>query len=322
MTADITKRCRGRWRGLLEHFGVDPRYLNGKNGPCPVCGGTDRFAFDDKEGRGTWTCRKCPSSSGSSTAAGDGFALLMNLKGWGFKEAASRVEEIVGKVAAQAPSSRDRSPKALRDAMNSAWNSGQAITPSDPAGLYLASRGIILEEYPTSLRFAPRHRYQDDNKGEPSFHPVMLAKVVGPDGMPATIHRTYLDRMGRKADVPTVRKIMKGAVPKGSAVRLASPAPIMGIAEGIETALSASIIWRVPVWAAVNANMLMSWQPPDGVQEVIVFGDNDTSFTGQSAAFALAHRLVTVCKIPTRVELPIDAGLDWNDVLQAERKAA
>jgi hypothetical protein len=33
---------------------------------CPVCGGSDRFRFDDKEGRGTWFCNQC--------GAGDGLA--------------------------------------------------------------------------------------------------------------------------------------------------------------------------------------------------------------------------------------------------------
>ncbi|WP_407644144.1 primase-helicase zinc-binding domain-containing protein [Ferrimonas sediminicola] len=44
----------------------------GKHGPCPLCGdGVDRFHFDDKEGRGTWHCRKCADKS-----AGDGLSMV------------------------------------------------------------------------------------------------------------------------------------------------------------------------------------------------------------------------------------------------------
>ena len=28
-------------------------------GTCPMCGGKDRFRFDDKGGRGTWICSQC-----------------------------------------------------------------------------------------------------------------------------------------------------------------------------------------------------------------------------------------------------------------------
>ena len=71
----------GKWHGLLLGFGLTERQLSGKHGPCPVCGGTDRFHFDNKQGRGTWFCSKC--------GAGDGVALLMSLKGWDFKTAAN-----------------------------------------------------------------------------------------------------------------------------------------------------------------------------------------------------------------------------------------
>jgi phage/plasmid primase-like uncharacterized protein len=56
-------RFQGRWRQVLESYGAQlPR---GKNhGPCPICGGRDRFRFDDKKGLGTWYCGQCIPSSG------------------------------------------------------------------------------------------------------------------------------------------------------------------------------------------------------------------------------------------------------------------
>ena len=56
---------------------------------------------------------------------------------------------------------------------------------------------------------------------------------------------------------------------------------MLGIAEGVETALAASIMFNVPVWAALNANRLKVWEPAEGVSEVVVFGDNDINSVGQ-----------------------------------------
>jgi putative DNA primase/helicase len=41
---------------------------------------------------------------------------------------------------------------------------------------------------------------------------------------------------------------------------------VLGIAEGIETALSASILFNVPVWAALTEGLLQEWVPPPDVR--------------------------------------------------------
>jgi|GEM_PF-1578105 len=53
----------GAWRQTLENYGC--HLPSGRHhGPCPVCGGKDRFRFDDKEGWGTWFCSQCDPQSG------------------------------------------------------------------------------------------------------------------------------------------------------------------------------------------------------------------------------------------------------------------
>ncbi|MBK7837114.1 MAG: hypothetical protein IPJ49_05390 [Candidatus Obscuribacter sp.] len=63
-------------RGIDTGFGINPAHLSGRHNACPICGGSDRFRFDDQEGDGTFYCNQC--------GAGDGFKLLMLLKGIGF----------------------------------------------------------------------------------------------------------------------------------------------------------------------------------------------------------------------------------------------
>jgi putative DNA primase/helicase len=113
---------------------------------------------------------------------------------------------------------------------------------------------------------------------------------------------------------------MPGTVPKGAAVRLAEVADILGIAEGIETALAASVLYRVPVWSGLNAAGLEAWCPPETVRDIIVFGDHDERFSGQKAAYALAYRLSSKWRVEVRI--PTQPGTDWNDVLHKTVAAA
>ncbi len=71
---EIHRRHDGNWRAVLSSHGIDDRLLDGRHHPCPGCGGTDRFRFDDKEGRGTWIC----GQGGGAPLAGDALELLVH----------------------------------------------------------------------------------------------------------------------------------------------------------------------------------------------------------------------------------------------------
>lgn len=67
--------AEGRWEDYLEgKLGLD---LNeGKPTACPLCGGEDRFTFDDKLGQGNWFCRGPKAVYGMRQPHyGDGIAL-------------------------------------------------------------------------------------------------------------------------------------------------------------------------------------------------------------------------------------------------------
>ncbi|AUG84978.1 hypothetical protein MAELSTROM_59 [Pseudoalteromonas phage Maelstrom] len=76
----------GSWQTVLSNYGC--QLPSGrKHGPCPVCGGKDRFRFDDKNGRGTWYCSQCEPSSGG------GLLLLSRFIGKSVMETA---KELIG----------------------------------------------------------------------------------------------------------------------------------------------------------------------------------------------------------------------------------
>jgi putative DNA primase/helicase len=92
----------------------------------------------------------------------------------------------------------------------------------------------------------------------------------------------------------------------------------LGVAEGIETALAAWVLDGkiFPVWSCINAGQLEKFEPPEGTKNLAIFGDNDKTFTGQAAAYALAKRLSNRAN-PVRcsVLIPTVEGWDWNDKL-------
>lgn len=307
----LPQRAMDRWADILPRLGVDRRYLSGRHGPCPKCGGRDRWRWDNKEGRGTWFCSQC--------GAGDGFDLLRLVHGWDFPVAAREVEAVVGSVPAH-PRRKAMPADAQIAAMRALWRASRPVAKGDAVDGWLRHRGLDLPTYPDSLRTIDSLPYHD--AGQVTHHPAMLALVRSVTGEGVQLHRTYLAPGGAgKAAVPEARRLMPGAVPKGAAVRLGAPQARMGIAEGIETALAASTLFGCPIWAALTAAMLAAWEPPPEASEILVCGDNDAKLAGQAAAYALGHRLA-VRGLAVSVEIPQPSGWDWNDVLVANPGAA
>lgn len=298
---DARELAIGRWPGILAALGVDPARLTGRHVACPACGGKDRFRFDNKDGRGTFFCSHC--------GAGDGFTLLANLKGWDFKTAAREVEQVVG-VVSPAPIHKPQDEQRKVEALRRVWSESVPLRDGDEAMSYLAGRGLRIDLPMPALRLHPGLKYHDGGTIRGIF-PAIVAKVTAPDGEGVTIHRTYLQD-GRKAPVPSPKKLMPGKPIKGAAIRLFAAAEVMGVAEGIETALAAAQLFGLPLWSCVSASGIESFDPPADVRKLIVFGDNDTSGTGQAAAWSLAKRLIAA-GIEVEVKIPERFGTDWAD---------
>jgi len=96
---------------------------------------------------------------------------------------------------------------------------------------------------------------------------------------------------------------------------LFKPADVLGIAEGVETALACYKLFGIPTWAALSADNLKMFEPPGDIAGLHIFADNDASYAGQTAAFTLAQRLIAK-DLPAEVHIPDTVDTDWLDVLR------
>jgi putative DNA primase/helicase len=145
----------------------------------------------------------------------------------------------------------------------------------------------------------------------------MLAVFYDRSGCGLTIHRTYITQDGSdKLGIEKPRRILPSlGKMQGGAVRLFQYDDVLGIAEGVETAIAAHEIFGIPVWAALNTSLLAAFDPPDTVKKLIVFCDNDINFAGQYAGFSLAHRIYTTRHMEVDVKIPRLPGEDFLDQL-------
>ena len=169
------------------------------------------------------------------------------------------------------------------------------------ADTYLRRRAV---QAGADLRFAPWAPFTYDGSRS---GPALVAGVRDPDGAIVGAHATYLQPDGSK-----LHRLCFGSV-SGCAVRLA---PVgrhgrLGIAEGIETALSFTALYGVPCWAALSAVSLERFEPPPGLSQLIVAADHDENGRGFDAAQTLAKRARRHCEVA--ISMPGPPG-DWNDI--------
>lgn len=219
--------------------------------------------------------------------------------------ASSRLLEPGAPVSGGSPPAGPDRP-GLRDAAIRLWGGGRELTGT-PAARYLALRG--LDEPSPELRFHPRTPH--GSKPFTQFRPALLAAVSDRTGLVA-VHRTFLDvlREGRVASRPLARAGL-GAFGR-AAVRLGGIGARLGLSEGIETALSASVLFEMPCWAVLGTERFPLLDLPAGVSELHLFLDHDA---GGRRAEALAREAYGEL-LSIEPHYPKRRGEDWNDVLR------
>ena len=197
------------------------------------------------------------------------------------------------------------------------WADCVPLVPGDPVTLYLKGRGFggAWWPLPDVLRYHRALPYWQDGE-KLGTYPAMLAPLVAPGGRMVALHRTYLTRDGRKANVPTLRKVTAPAGPlAGACIPLFKPERgQLGVAEGIETALAGWCASGMPTVAAYCADNLAAWLWPPGLQRLVVFADADKA--GRESANTLRTRALAA-GLRVDVLTPSTDGADWCDVWAA-----
>jgi hypothetical protein len=140
--------------------------------------------------------------------------------------------------------------------------------------------------------------------------PAMVAAVQAPDRRVIAVQTTFLrEKDGKKAPVSDPRRTT-GALGAG-AVRLAASGEVLGLAEGVEDALSAIHLTGTPTWACIGAGRMHVVAIPDVVRELHLFVDDDEP--GHSAAERTAARHTAEGRRVV-LRLPPEGFKDWNDV--------
>lgn len=234
-------------------------------GPCPRCGGHDRFSINPK--RGVFNCR--------GFGGGDWIDMVMHVDDCDLiaactaltgKEPPERPRNSSGQSRTKSAPKKDErapdpeppvdDPQPLDQGSRGPasfleiWNGGTPVAGTH-ADAYLEARGLtVTPRWTLDLRFAPALPYfgypkpGDDKLIELGSFPALLAAIRDVDGELIGVHRTYLD-----PDVP--RKLSPPGDPKRNSpkkivgnmkhgmIRLSPPGPLLVIGEGIETSQSA-----------------------------------------------------------------------------------
>jgi len=318
--AEIHARLGASWPQVLIRLGIPENALRNKHGPCPACGGKDRFRFDNKRGRGDYICGQC--------GAGDGFRLLERVYGWPFSEARTRVIEAAGlsgtaQFLSAAPAQRALPTETIAiptERVRRLRRERCAVTDCDDAVAYLSSRGLWpLPEGCTLRAHAGDEYWSQDEHGTPrriGRYPALVADVVDVAGDLVTVHVTYLQSGRKLAGHEPRKQLSKTTGREGCAVRLMPATDVLGIAEGIETALSAAVLDGLPVWSALNTSLLAKFEPPQGVKRLVLYADRDEA--GLTAALYLMERLQG--RLALEVRIPTSPAKDFNDQLVARER--
>jgi len=286
----------GRWPQLLPALGINVA-PHGHHSACPVCGGKDRFRFDNQAGRGTWICNHC--------GAGDGLNLVAKTLDITTKEAAVKVAEILGEAQPLAVHHDESAVKQQKDdARQKAAGQAKALVNAarKAAGnAYLEKKGWVDKEALTLQGNGLR--------------------VGGVDFVAGDLVIPLYDLSGHLVNAQLIngsgeKRMLAGGQVTGAAHHFeGKDNAVIWMAEGYATGLTIHALTGETVYVAMSANNFphlakcLREKYPDAV--LLMAADNDRNGTGQKKAKEAANL------VNGKVVLPLIAG-DWNDVFMQE----
>ncbi|MEB7529315.1 primase-helicase zinc-binding domain-containing protein [Enterobacter kobei] len=302
VTETVRQAC-GHWPRILPALGVP--VIKNSHQACPVCGGSDRFRFDDKEGRGTWFCNQC--------GAGDGLKLVERVFDVSASEAAQKVNGVSGNLPPVAPeviAASETETDADRIAAAALAVKLMEKTRTATGNAYLTRKGFPALE---CLTLTAQHK-----TGGVTFR---AGDVVVPlhDGTGALVNLQLINSDGLK-------RTLKGGLVKGTCHTIEGKKQAgkrQWIAEGYATALTVHHLTGETVMVALSSVNLLSLaslvRQKYPACQIVLAADRDLNGDGQTRAAAAAQ----ACE--GTVALPPVFG-DWNDAFmqngeEATRKA-
>jgi len=187
------------------------------------------------------------------------------------------------------------------------WDRAKPIAAT-PGARYLAGRGITAR--PWALRYL--HATPLGRGSMARFRPALIAAVH--DGAElVAVQRTFLGPEGGELATDLGKPKLALGRPRAGAVKLARAGSVLGLAEGVETALSAMQLLGIPVWATLGSERLPQIRIPALVHRLVLLPDADRS---GCIAERLSRSAYAGLAIDIQTVWPWSGRKDWNDVLR------
>ncbi|MFQ1913110.1 DUF927 domain-containing protein [Aeromonas veronii] len=303
--SDVVAAAAGHWPELLAAVGIDiPR--RGKHGPCPACGGKDRFRLDDKGGRGTWICNQCGS--------GDGLDLVCRVLSTTPKAAAELLAPLVGLSAGGLdPAERERIHQ--QQQARAEADAKQAEQLRQKAARRAAA--IMRDCEPGQAPYLVHKRLRWPC-GALNRQVIAVGALTFPAG---SLVVPLIDEAGELVNVQLIddrggKSYLAGGRKAGAFHRIEG-GELVAVVEGYSTGLSVHLASGATVYCAMDCGNLAvvaaiaRRQHPKA--RILLCGDNDAHTQGNPGKTKAEQAAAAIGGL---VALPPIAG-DWNDYHQA-----
>ncbi|MEB7922152.1 DUF927 domain-containing protein [Atlantibacter hermannii] len=304
---EVTTAAAGNWPYVLAGLSIDVPDSSRRHAPCPACGGTDRFRFDDN-GRGSFICNQC--------GAGDGLDLIKRVNNCDTTEAAHLAADVLG-IDYRAAQTDQTAASQRREQLEADRQQREQERQQQAAEDAEQRRATFTRLY-AGIRQNVTQGESDylQSKGLTGFnYPVMsdgslLLPLVDESG--AVVAAQTITPQGEK-------RLLTGSAKRGAyhAVNAPGQPQKVIIAEGLATTLSTHLMRpdALTVCAIDAGNLLpvaefMRQQYPQA--QIIIAADNDRlddkPNTGTERAEKAASAVAGYVAVP-----PTDYKADWND---------
>ncbi|HBT5590305.1 TPA: DNA primase [Klebsiella pneumoniae] len=299
---DTVKQACGHWPRILPALGM--KVIKNRPQACPICGGdarSDRFRFDDQEGRGTWYCNRC--------GAGDGLKLVEKVFGISAPEAARKVNAVTGNLPPVAPE--------VMEAADAGTEADRKAAAALAVRLLEKTRPATGNAYLTRKGFAGRECLTLTASHKTGGVAYRAGDVVVPlyDGTGALVNIQFINAEGLK-------RTLKGGQVKGACHLIDGQKQAgkrLWIAEGYATALTVHHLTGETVMVALSSVNLLSLaslaRQKHPACQIILAADRDLNGDGQTKAAAAAAACEGVVALP-----PVFG--DWNDAMMLKGEDA